>query len=120
MLSERQKTAAAIAGELHKLGAWVTSPLPLDDNYALRWQVLDCDREAVLEKASSWGWNATLKHCIPRFTGRGPEPSSVYEIDLPRPRQVVIDTRTVPRSEIAERKRTAQEVAAMKKHMGLI
>src|SRR5262245_61885747 len=104
MLTERQKTAAAIAGELHRLGAWVVSPMPLADNQALPWQVLDSDREAVLEKVSSWGWSAALKNTVPRFTPRGPLPSSVYEIDLPRPRQAVVDTRTI-RGEIAERKK---------------
>ena len=120
MLSERQQTAAAIAGELHRLGAWVVSPMPLADNQSLRWQVLDTDREAILEKVSSWGWSAVLKCTVPRFTAGGPSPSSVYEIDLPRERQPVpVDTRTI-RGEIAEQKKTADEVAALKKHLGLI
>src|SRR5262245_11320908 len=120
MLSERQKTAAAIAGELHRLGAWVISPMPLADNQSLRWQVLDVDREAILEKVSSWGWSAALKCTVPRFTARGPSPSSIYEIDLPRERQPVPQDRSIPHSEIAERKQTAGELMAMKKHLGLI
>src|SRR5262245_62849434 len=107
MLTERQKTAQAIAAELHKLGASVISPLPLADNQALRWQVLDADREAILEKVSSWGWSAALKNTLPRFTARGPGPSSVYENDWPRGRQAVVDTRTI-QGEIAERKKSAQ------------
>src|SRR5262245_2521565 len=118
MLTERQKTAQAIAAELHKLGAWVVSPMPLADNQALRWQVLDSDREAILEKVSSWGWSAALKCCVPRFTARGPLPSSVYENDLPRPRQPVVDTRTI-RGEVAEHKKSAEELEAMRKHLGL-
>src|SRR5262245_35276588 len=106
MLTERQKTAQAIAAELHRLGAWVVSPMPLADNAALRWQVLDTDREAILEKVSSWGWSAALKNTVPRFTPRGPVPSSVYEIDLPRPRQAVVDTRIIP-GEMAEQKKSA-------------
>jgi hypothetical protein len=120
MLSERQKTAAAIAGELHRLGAWVVSPLPLDDKQALRWVVLDTDREAVLEKVVGWGWSPILKNTVPRMTAKGPEPATTYEIDLPRPRQVVVDTRIIPRSEVVERKRTADEVAAVKKHLGIV
>src|SRR5262245_26480600 len=119
MLSERQKTAAAIAGELHRLGAWVVSPMPLPHNQSLRWQVLDVDREAILEKVSSWGWSAALKCCVPRFTAQAPTPSSVYEIDLPRERQAVVDTRTI-RGEIAEQKKSADEIEAMRKHLGLI
>src|SRR5262245_33095676 len=118
MLTERQKTAQAIAAELHKLGAWVVSPMPLADNQALRWQVLDVDREAILEKVSSWGWSAALKNTVPKFTPGGPLPSSVYEIDLPRERQVVVDTRRIP-GEISEQKKSADEIAAMRKHLGL-
>src|SRR5262245_49977285 len=118
MLTERQKTAQAIAAELHKLGAWVVSPMPLADNQSLRWQVLDVDREAILEKVFSWNWSAALKNTVPRFTARGPAPSSVYEIDLPRERQAVVDTRMIP-GEIAERKKSADEIKAMRKHLGL-
>lgn len=47
MLTERQQTAAAIAAEL--VSAWVVSPLPLDGNAKLRFQVLDSNRYQVIE-----------------------------------------------------------------------
>jgi len=121
-LSERQLQAQAIAGELAKLGAWCISPLPLDDSQPLRWQVLDSDRDAVLEKVGSWGWSAVMRGSIPRFCPSGPLQSSVYEIDLPKPRQVVVDTRIVPRGEVVEqeRRKSAAELKAMRKHLGLI
>jgi hypothetical protein len=121
MLSERQKTAAAIAGELHRLGAWVVSPMPLDDKQALRWVVVDADREAVLGKVVGWGWSPILKNTVPRFTARGPVPATCYEIDLPREHQVVVDTRIIPRSENVEqeRRQSAAELKAMRKHLGI-
>ena len=120
-LSERQQQAQAIASELAKLGAWCISPMPLDDKQPLRWVVLDCDRDAIMEKVSSWGWSPILKNTCPRFTARGPVPATTYEIDLPRPRQVVVDTRIIPRSEVEEERRQSKdEVAAMRRHLGLI
>jgi hypothetical protein len=119
-LSERQQQAQAIASELAKLGAWCISPMPLDDKQPLRWVVLDTDRDAVMERVLSWGWSPILKNTVPRMTAKGPEPATTYELDLPRPRVVVVDTRIIPRSEVVERKRTADEVAAVKKHLGIV
>jgi hypothetical protein len=38
------------------MGAWVVSPLPLDDNAPLRFQVMDSNRDAVISKLASWDW----------------------------------------------------------------
>jgi hypothetical protein len=122
MLSERQKTAAAVTAELQKLGnVWVTSVMPLPDHAPLVFHVLDSDREFILEKLLSWGWSPILKNTVPRFTSRGPSPATTYELDLPKPRVVVVDTRMIPRSEVEqERRQSKDEVAAMRRHLGLI
>ena len=117
-MTPRQQQAAAIAAELHRLGGFVLNPMPLDEAAKLRFQVLDVDREAVLEKISSWGWAPRWVASLPRVCSNGPQPALIYEIDLPRSRQPVAETRS-PRGEIAERKKTAEEVAAMRKHLGL-
>src|SRR5262245_29922165 len=100
-LTERQLTAQSIAAELHKLGAAVICLLPLSPGQNLRFQVLDTDREAILERVSLWGWSPTLCNSVPRFTPQGPQPASVYEIQIPADRQPVPQDRSVPRSEIA-------------------
>jgi hypothetical protein len=61
-LTERQKTAQAIAAELHRLGAAVICLLPLPPDQQMRFQVLDTDRDAVLEKVSM-GVVADLAQC---------------------------------------------------------
>jgi hypothetical protein len=49
MLSERQRTALAIAAELRRWEptVWVLSPLPLADGANLRFQVKNEDRETA-------------------------------------------------------------------------
>ena len=64
-LTERQKTAQALAREINAMGAWVTSPLPLDDKAPLRFQVMDTDRDAVISKLASWDWNPVPVSILP-------------------------------------------------------
>jgi hypothetical protein len=121
-LSERQQQAASLTHQLQLMGAFVVSPLPLADHAPLRFQVLDDDRDFILSKLASWNYLPALKNTVPRMTNRGPEPSSVYEINLPKPRVVVVDTRIVPRGEVVEqeRRQSAAELKAMRKHLGLV
>src|SRR5262249_2879908 len=92
-LSERQQTAQALAAEINALGAWCVSPMPLDNNARLRFQVLDSDRDKVLEKLSSWHWPPIFVGTLPRICNNGWKLASLYEIDLPRERQFVHDRR---------------------------
>jgi hypothetical protein len=116
--TERQETAASLAAELHRLGAAVINSLPLDPNAKLRFQVLDVDREKVLEKLASWEWPAVFVASLPRVTFNGMQAASVYEIALPSERQPVVDDRQTIYGEIAERKKTPGESEAMLKHLG--
>jgi len=114
MMTERQQQAAALAREIQKMGAWVTTPLPLDDSKRLRFQVLDSDRDKVLEKLSSWNWSPILVSALPRICTDGWKLASVYEIDLPRERAPVYDDRII-RGEIVSRDKPSAETVAMLK-----
>jgi len=117
-LSERQQTAQSLAHEIHQLGGWVTNAMPLDANGKLRFQVSDENREQVLEKLSSWNWAPVFVSALPRIDFSGMKPGSIYEIDLPRERQPIHDDRLI-RGELAERKKTSEETAAVLKYLGL-
>jgi hypothetical protein len=86
-LSQRQKTAAAIAAELHRLGVPVTNPMPLADGSRLRFQLLDSNRDAIISKLAGWGWlpipcGAGLRFDIDYVA----KPVTTYELDLPADR----------------------------------
>jgi hypothetical protein len=118
MLSERQRTAESLARELHLMGAWVTSPMPLDNGAKLRFQVLDTDRNAVVEKLSSWNWSPAFVSILPRVCPDGMKLASLYEIDLPRENPVCFDD-TI-RGELASDEKLSPEYHAMRKALGLI
>src|SRR5262245_36197243 len=84
LLNKRQETAEALAR-----CAWCVSPMPLHDDSRLRFQVLDKDRDAVLEKLSSRDWSTAFVGTHPRIDSGGCKLASVYEIDLPRERMPV-------------------------------
>jgi hypothetical protein len=116
VLSERQKTAASLAYQLQLMGAWVTNPMPLDADGRLRFQVLDKDRNAILEKLASWDWSPVLVSAFPRVCPDGMRSASLYEIDLPRERQAIPqDTRVY--GEIGERKKTNAEIEGMRRYL---
>src|SRR5262245_7081624 len=108
ILNERQRTAESLAHELHKLGAWVCSPMPLNDFNPLRYQVLDEHRQAVTQRLSEWGWSPTWCGSMPRVTPRGFEQASLFKIEIPLPRMAVPDDR-IP-GDIDERKKTSAEL----------
>src|SRR5262249_6585248 len=111
-LSERQQTAQSLAHEIHQLGGWCLSPMPLDNNVRLRFQVLDADRDAVIEKLSSWDWSPVFCGTYPRICHNGWHSANVYEIDLPRERQFVHDGRI--HGELADREKKQAEVDILK------
>jgi hypothetical protein len=83
VLNSRQQTAQALIHSISAMGAWVVSPLPLDDNGPLRFQVMDSNRDAVISKLASWDWPPVPVSILPRITQGGWQAASIYEIDLP-------------------------------------
>ena len=115
-LTERQKTAQALARGINAMGAWVTSPLPLDDKARLRFQIIDSDRDRVIEKLSNWDWSPAFVDILPRITPQGMQAATLYEINLPPDTPVVVDR--IIRGELAERKKTSAEVEAVRRYLG--
>jgi hypothetical protein len=56
-----------------KVPRWVVTPLPLDSCAKLRFQVLDDNREKVLEKLAGWDWLPSPCGTLPRITHNGME-----------------------------------------------
>jgi hypothetical protein len=117
MLTERQRTAESLAREPHLMGAWVTSPMPLDNAAKLRFQVLDTDRNAVVEKLSSWNWSPAFVSILPRVCPDGMKSASLYELDLPRENPICFDD-TI-RGELATEEKFSAEYYGMRKAIGL-
>jgi hypothetical protein len=102
-------------------GCWVVSPMPLDpDAKGLRVQILDVDCDRIVTAICAAGWIPARLQSHPRFvTGGGLVPASLYEIDIPRERQPVVDSgpKVVP-SEPAKREKTPHEVQAVRRYLG--
>ena len=97
LLNERQEKAAALAREIGKIdGVWVTSPLPLDDHAKLRLQIREIDRNHVVQMLKDWGWDPVFLSVLPRICTTGLIAAGIWEIDIPKPRQDVVDDRTIP------------------------
>ena len=119
MLSERQRTAQALARSIGAMeGAWVMSPMPLDESKRLRFQVLDGDKNRVLQQLRDWGWEPVFVSVLPRVTFAGMAAASLYEIDLPRERAPVPDDRTI-HGEIVKKEKPSAEMEGFKKYLGL-
>jgi hypothetical protein len=117
VLSERQQTAEALAREIARMGAWCVSPMPLDKNAKLRFQVMDSDRDVVISKLASWDWLPVPCSSLPRITHGGWMSAQIYEIDLPREQSPIPDERVI--GEIAEQKKSAVELEALRKYLGI-
>jgi len=114
VLSERQQLARRLADELDKLdGVWVTSPLPLDDNHKLRVQIKDIDRNEVTQLLKDWGWDPVCISVLPRVCNTGLMAACLYEIDLPQPRQDIIDDRAIPKDDVGRRARDSETKAML-------
>jgi hypothetical protein len=124
MLSERQQLARSLACELGKLnGAWIINSMPLDENAKLRIQVLECDRNTVFQAVQDWGFEIpAFVSMQPRVTHNGMALACVYEINIPKPQQAIIDDRRIPTDEIADPQKKAameRETMLMRKACGL-
>ena len=118
VLTERQQTAEALAREIARMGAWCVSPMPLDNNAKLRFQVMDSDRDVVISKLASWDWLPVPCSSFPRITHGGWMAAQIYEIDLPREQSPIPDERSI-KGEIAERKKSEVELEALRKYLGI-
>jgi len=118
LLTERQRTAQALAHSINGMGAWVVSPLPLDDGAKIRFQVLDSDRDAIISKLASWDWAPVPVGSHPRITSRGWEAGTLYEINLPAdtPAVPAYDRKIIP-GELAERQKTEAEVEGVRRYL---
>jgi len=113
VLTERQQLAKRLADDLDSMdGVWVTSPLPLDDNHKLRLQIKDIDRNEVLQLLRDWGYDPVCVSVLPRVCTTGLIAACLYEIDLPQPRQDIVDDRAIPKDDIGRRGRDS-EIKAM-------
>src|SRR5262245_12048567 len=121
VLTERQQLARNLANELGKFdGVWVTSPLPLDNNARLRFQLLDMERNHVVQTLKDWGWNPVCLSVLPRVHTTGLIAACLWEVDIPKPRQEIPqETRIIPRDEIAKKEPLNAEYRAMRKALGL-
>jgi hypothetical protein len=118
LLTERQQTAEALAREIARMGAWCVSPMPLDNNAKLRFQVMDSDRDVVISKLASWDWLPVPCSILPRITHGGFMAAQIYEIDLPREQSPIPDDRSI-KGEIAEQKKSGVELEALRKYLGI-
>jgi|SRR5262245_3745536 len=114
LLTERQQQAQSLAHEIQRMGGFVINPMPLGDKARLRFQVLDKDKNAIIEKLMSWNWYPIYCNCLPRVTPVGMEAASTYEVDLPPERQPIVDDRIYD----SGRARTTAEVQATLEHIG--
>jgi hypothetical protein len=127
-LTERQDKAKHLADELEKLGGcWVITPLPLDpDTKGLRVQILSTDRDRVITALCEARWNPIYLQQNPRFTTNGGlVPGFLYEVEIPKERQPIVDdTPKIPSdaAELAKReeeKKTRAFIASFRKSAGL-
>jgi hypothetical protein len=109
VLSERQQLAKSLAAEIDKMdGAWVTSPLPLDDDAKLRLQIKDIDRNRIIQLLKDWGYPPVCISVLPRICTTGLIGACLYEIDLPRERQPIPqDGRAIPKDDVGRREKNS-------------
>jgi|SRR6516225_915489 hypothetical protein len=117
ILNQRQRTAQALAREIESLGAWVTSPLPLDDGKRLRFQLLDGDKNRVLQAISDLGFEPRFVSILPRVTFVGLAAACCYEVALAPERQFVVDDRHS--GELAKKEKPHEVDAIVQEFYGL-
>src|SRR5262245_20001652 len=99
VLTEHQQKAARLARKLGGVqGCWVTSPMPLRDDAKLRFQILDGERNRVLQMLEDAGYEAKFVSVLPRVTFVGMAGACVYEVAFAQPQQEIPqETRIIPR-----------------------
>jgi hypothetical protein len=103
-------------------GVWITSPLPLNDDAKLRFQVLDNRKNEALQTLTDWGWEPRFVQILPRIDAASFKviPAAIYEIDLPKERQSVPDGKIFGEVYSPEEKKAAAAfIATYRKAIGL-
>jgi len=100
-------------------GVWVTSPLPLDEHANLRVQIRDISRNEVIQMLKDWGWDPVFLSVLPRICTTGLIAAGMYEIDIPKPRQDVVDDRPRIQGEIATREKAGYEAEQVMRYLGM-
>jgi hypothetical protein len=115
LLTERQQQARALSDELSNLGAFVISPLPLDNNAKLRIQVLEnCNKNRIFQAIADWGFGVPVfVTMLPRVTHVGMAIAAVYEIPIPKAQQPIVDERRIPDFERASNEKMSKDVQAI-------
>jgi len=118
-LTERQQLAKSLADGLNAMdGAWVTSPLPLEDRARLRVQIKDIDRNRIFQWLRDLGHEPVFVSVLPRVCTTGLIGACLYEIDLPRERQPVVpDGRDIPTDERVRKSKSDEQ--SILKYLGL-
>ena len=110
-LSPRQQTAEKLKHWLQKMGALVTNPMPLNPGQQLRFDVLNPDREHVLEELRKQDWTLITGVVRMRFYRDELVPCTSFKIALPSDQPVVQD-RTIY-GEVVDPAKKATEKAAL-------
>jgi hypothetical protein len=121
MLSERQQKAARLARELDGVqGCWVTSPLPLRDDARLRFQILDGERNRVLQMLEDAGYEAKFVSVLPRVTFAGMAAACLYEVAFPTPQQnIPQEPRSIPRRDEIATSKSSYERESILRYLGM-
>jgi hypothetical protein len=120
LLNERQQTARALAEAIEGMGAWVISPMPLNDGKRLRVRIADSDKNRVLQGIRDLGFEPMFVTIAMRTDMKSYSfiPACDYEIAIGNERQFVVDDRI--RGEIAEPKKPDdREMKGFKEYLGL-
>ena len=93
---------------------WVTSPLPLDDHAKLRVQIADVARNEVTQLLMDGGWTLQFVSILPRVCATGLMAACLYEIDVPRERQTIVDDRVNGEVATKDKGRPSEVTASLK------
>src|SRR5262245_29785568 len=110
--SPRQQTAEKLMRWLQNMGAFVTNPMPLDPGQQLRFDVLNPDREHILEELRKQDWAPITGVVHMRIYRDQLVPCTSFEIALPLDQPIVQD-RTI-RGDVVDPAKKAAEKAALR------
>jgi hypothetical protein len=118
MTPTRKELAEALKDEIHKLGGFVISPMPLADNARMRFQLLQPDEKA-LQRLRDLAFDPILISYGLRFQNNAAVPCATYEIFIPPERQEIIDARTIPKDEVGRRGHSHETQAIVDEWYGM-
>jgi len=117
-LSERQQTAERLARWLQSMGAFVTNPMPLSPGQQLRFDVLNPDREHILEELRKQNWEPITGVVAMRFYRDTLVPCTQFEIALPAD-QPPVQNRTIYGDVVDLTKKAAEKASLEQWHRSI-